>query len=292
MRARIVDHLTTHPLLPELSALLLHMLDADLIQNDYRQDWTAVILAIQQALGATLPASQPFADAWTIMYAAISRLDHLQDDDPVLDASIIALPRAQQYNAVFSYYVLAESLLSTLDTTCIPPARLHRLRALWSSSLLRMASGQQRDLMLGTTPRSQTSQDTLATYQELAQWKTGSTFALGFGGAAILSTDDQALIDALLLTGEIYGTLLQYSDDLHDVGQANDTLTLPHAVQQVFPTPSADQQRMIWPLIYRSSLDHLIPLLHALPEPLRACLQTVFADTFGSFPSVSAADDR
>lgn len=292
MRARIAEHLTIHPLLPELSALLLHMLDTDCTQSDYRQDWTEAILTIQQALGATRSASLPFADAWTIMYAAISYLDHLQDGDPITDSCILALPPPQQYNAVFSYYVLAESLLSTIDATHIPPARLHRLRALWSSSLLRMASGQQRDLILQTAHPPHTAQDTLATYQDIAQWKTGATFALAFGGAAMLHSDDQVLIDTLLLLGEIYGTLLQYSDDLHDVGQTNDTLTLPQAIQQAFPLTPPDQQHVLWSLIYRSSLDRLIPLLHDLPESLRVCLQTVFITTFGPFPSMGAPDDH
>jgi geranylgeranyl pyrophosphate synthase len=88
----------------------------------------------------------------------------------------------------------------------IPANRILRLRELWTETMLRMASGQQRDL----TASGDACDSPLDTYQQLAQAKTGATFALAFGGTAILLTDETRTIDALILIGEIYGTLLQY----------------------------------------------------------------------------------
>ena len=57
-------------------------------------------------------------------------------------------------------------------------------------------------------------------------------------GLATLLTDDLTLVDALTQVGEIYGTLVQYADDLRDaVDQPNAALTLPELLPQlaIFP---------------------------------------------------------
>ena len=60
-----------------------------------------------------------------------------------------------------------------------------------------MAGGQQRDL---TTCNADCADSPLDYYGQLAQAKTGATFALAFGGAAILLSDDDRVIEALAAT--------------------------------------------------------------------------------------------
>src|SRR5205823_6417559 len=97
-------------------------------------------------LGGEPESITPFAAAWSLMYGATIRLDHLQDDDPVDDPLPANRPNAQ-YNLVLSYYVLATGLLDMLPVESIPAQRILRLRQFWTDMMLRMASGQQRDLI-------------------------------------------------------------------------------------------------------------------------------------------------
>ncbi|MDZ4722012.1 MAG: class 1 isoprenoid biosynthesis enzyme [Roseiflexaceae bacterium] len=274
------DHVRTRidqlPILPELRALLLHMVQHDdMLQADHIGP---VITTVQMLLGADDDVT-PFIVAWRLMYAAISRLDELQDNDPISDGAVAGLEPGLRYNLVLTYYALAASMLDDLDPQRIPYQRIHRLRRVWSDSMLRMAGGQQRDLLgaihADTTP--------LVAYQELAQAKTGATFALAFGGLAILCADDTDLIQRITRVGEIYGTLLQYSDDLLDQHAPNQTLTLPHALVQTYG--AAVQQphtyQAIVSLITRAYLDRVRELIQPLPAQLTSGLldlvTTVFA---------------
>ena len=71
--------------------------------------------------------------------------------------------------------------------------------------MLRMAAGQQRDLIFSVDDVAHMSLDE---YQQIAVAKTGATFALAFGGTATLLTDDMELVETLAAVGEVYGTLL------------------------------------------------------------------------------------
>src|SRR5262245_1091664 len=187
-------------LLPELQQALQRMAayDQECAANSH---WGTVIPAVQRILGGEPESIAPFAAAWSLMYAATIRLDHLQDGDLVDDPLPVDRPSAQ-YNLVLSYYVLATGLLDMLSAEVIPAQRILRLRQFWTDTMLRMAGGQQRDL----TARGADREDSpLDYYQQLAQAKTGATFALAFGGTALLLTDDTQTIDALTLIGEIYG---------------------------------------------------------------------------------------
>jgi hypothetical protein len=258
---------------------------ADLASHDAAQLWAHPHLAplfpsLQAAFDGDEALVQAFGAAWTVMYVAICRLDHLQDGDPMADP----LPGAAgaQYNLVFALYVLAESLLDDL-AALVPAARLLRLRRFWSDTLLRMADGQQRDLELaGVAPDDFTLDD----YQRIAQAKTGATFALAFGGLALLLSDDETTIAALTYAGEVYGTLIQYGDDLHDApSQPNPTLTLP-LLLRAHPQlgVEADPDRILatfWAHLVASYVQAVQQVLAEQPERIRQQLDVLFGRVFG-----------
>jgi len=241
------------------------------------------IAAMFATLSAVLPGPEPtvvsFREAWMLMYATVGHLASLQDGDPLQ-----ALPQIEtieeHYNLVFASYVLAASLLDDLAMQ-VPDGRLYRLQRLWNNCILRMADGQQQDLASGTTPLSF---DTLVIYQQIAQAKTGATYALAFGGMATLLADDHELVDVLTQVGEIYGTLVQYDDDLRDAAsQPNAALTLP-ALLPFIPHASALAPPQItsafWSYVYGSYRNAALNLLAPYPDKrdaVAALLATVFA---------------
>lgn len=271
------------PLLPELRQALQHLLAHDGHSLAGQHHWTQIIPAVQQALGGVPDTIAPFTTGWCLMYAAIRRLDALQDDDPIDDPAFTCLAPHLQYHLIFSSYLLATYLLGDLVAAGIPERRILRLHRLWTESLLRMAGGQQRDLMLtGEAPQV----EPLSTYQAIAQCKTGATFGLAFGGVALLNNDDASLITALTLVGEIYGTLLQYSDDLlDDDAQPNRTLTLPEAFRMTLPErirQHAEVQRAFWGYIYQAYYDQVVHALRAVSPTIREDILELFHATFGT----------
>ncbi|NJO82633.1 MAG: hypothetical protein HC828_07275 [Blastochloris sp.] len=161
------------------------------------------------------------------MYAAIRRLDELQDDDPTDHPLPFATLPGVRYHLVLALYALADSVLDDLPDSLAPERRL-RLRRFWNDTMLRMADGQQRDLL---APHQETPL-TLDAYQAIAQAKTGANLCPRLSGvAAVLTTDDSHVIQTLTRCGEIYGTLLQYHDDILDAAmQATTAPTLPAAL--------------------------------------------------------------
>jgi hypothetical protein len=226
----VLDYLSQVEMLPELREGLQQMVNVDaarIAQNTH----LGTVQTVQHILGLHPDHVAPFDAAWSLMYMAISRLDHLQDGDPVEHELPTAPFHGAQYNLVFGYYLLATGLLDRLSPQHIPASRIARLRLLWSNLMLRMASGQQRDLV---TRYDAIYQSPLEYYQELAQAKTGATFALAFGGVALLYTDDESIIQALMLVGELYGTIIQYSDDIRDIFEGNESnITLPRALDLI-----------------------------------------------------------
>jgi len=268
--------------LPEFERALQHMATYDDERPKQNPQWGPIIPTVQQLLGGAYEPIAPFEAAWSLVYAVIVRLDHLQDGDPV-DDPLPTVNRAEaQYNLVFGYYVLTTGVLDLLSPDQIAVHRILRLRHLWTDMLLRMAGGQQRDLTLRRDTRTDLPLDD---YQELAQAKTGATFALAFGGTAILLTDDQRTIDALTLSGEIYGTLLQYRDDLLDAQtQPNPTLTLPVALEIARPDDTVDNTghtpEAFWAYLYRVYHAQVVQALAGLPAGLGNGILELFAGTF------------
>jgi hypothetical protein len=285
-RTHVTERLRQVALLPEFQHALQHLAAYDDGRAERNPQWGTVIPTLQRLVGGAWEAIAPFSAAWSLLYAVIVRLDHLQDNDPVDDPlPTIERPEAQ-YNLLLSYYVLADGLLDLLSPELVPIHRILRVRRLWTDMVLRMAGGQQRDLTARSGERADTPLDY---YQQLAQAKTGATFALAFGGTALLLTDDAHMIDALTLIGEIYGTLLQYQDDLLDaITQPNATLTLPQAVVMARPvhlsestghTPAA-----FWSYLYRVYHDQVVQALLGLPDHIQQGMFDLFARTFEPQP--------
>lgn len=288
LSAIVADRLTTVPLLPELQHLLQQLIAADQHWSTNRWQWHWIIPAVQTALGEPTRVIAPFVAAWTLMYAAIVRLDHLQDADPTEDAVTLPDSTAARYNLLLAYYVLAASLLDDLELLAIPPQRIHRVQRLWSDLMLLTASGQQRDL----TPLAGMQDAELPAYQELARAKTGSTFALAFGGTATLLTDDPDIITACLAVGTLFGELVQYYDDVLDAARQPSTArTLPNHLDRAYPelathgkTPHA-----FWAYIYPTYRAHAAQLLANLPPALRTGLLALFATAFEHPPAEPGA---
>ena len=274
--------LTQIPLRPEFAEQLTQLVHADVEQLRQHPPIVAMFATLSAALPSAEHVTTTFQEAWTLMYAAIGRLDALQDGDPISTPPQVATTGAH-YNLVFASYVLAVGLLDELATQ-VPDHCLRRLQRLWNDCMLRMADGQQHDLASGTVPLSFES---LAVYQQIAQAKTGATYALAFGGLAILCTDDAALVDALTQVGEIYGTLVQYADDLRDaVDQPNAALTLPELlpfIPHAFDLSPAQLAAAFWSYLYSSYLAAALDALAAFPA-VRDATSTLFAAVFTPDP--------
>lgn len=240
------------------------------------------IAAMFATLSAVLPGPEPigssFQAAWTLMYATISRLDALQDGDPIASSPKLA-SAGEHYNLVFASYILAAGMLDELEPH-VPDGRLRRVQRFWNNSMLRMADGQQDDLASGAVSRSF---DTLAVYQQIAQAKTGATYALAFGGMAILLAENEALIEALTRVGEIYGMLVQYADDLRDAAeQPNAALTLPallHFIPHSSELAPAELAAAFWSHLCASHLRAALDAVASFPVVQQA-IATLFSEAF------------
>jgi hypothetical protein len=115
--------------------------------------------------------------------------------------------------------------------------------------------------------------------------KAGAVYALGFGGAAALATDDQESIAALSLVGRAYGTLLQFSDDVLDApAQEEQALTLPKVYATArkvsgLALPSHDVRRY-WNNVYWSYFTQVQHALAVLPVGVQTAILQLFRSTF------------
>jgi len=282
IRTVIDDRLIGHALSEATTTALLHLVAHDTDPLMQHPPIVAMFALLPELLQGTAQIVTPFRAAWTLMYAAIGRLDSLQDGDPMPTEAASAMPSlGAHYNLVFATYVLAASLLDDLAEV-VPAARLLRVQRLWSDSMLRMADGQQHDL---ASDGGAYDVSTLAAYQQIAQAKTGATYALAFGGLAMLLTDDADLITAMVQVGEIYGTLVQYSDDLHDERtQPNQTVTLP-AVLRCLPLATTHSLTQIeaafWTYLLPIYQQAAATALAAFPE-LQTPIARLFTDVFAA----------
>ncbi len=283
-----MNRLSTTSMLADMQALQLRMVEQDVVAMRSACFPTELILTIYRLLGGTNEQVViPFAVAWYTLIGAVRRLDHVQDgDEPIL------LPRTgpqlgAAYNSLLCYLLLATSLLDDLDQQALPVARILRLRRFWNDCLLRAASGQQSDIeALHSQPNTPDNLPALDQYQHVAQAKSGALFALAFGGTAVLVTDELTTITALSTTGEIFGTLVQYLDDLRDAPTQGDVrLTLPATYQaacQSFPQPLPMHPiHAFWQKIYTAYLDQVNHSLVVVAPEVRTELRQLFTHTFG-----------
>lgn len=279
--AAVQQRLQAVALLPDLARILPAFVSASTEQLGQGRLWTAVCGTLRQAFPEAGELLDPFLAAWGALYATTLLLDALQDGDP-LPVSVPLAELPQRYNLALSALLVATSLLDDLAPAPIPLVRLLRLRRVWADLLLCVASGQQQDL--GTS--AQTQRATSDSYQQIAQAKTGALFALALGGGATLLTDDQATITAFTAAGTLFGTLVQYSDDILDAdGQANRTLTLPlvlEAAKQQQGIAGPDHTpTALWNYLVQAHLHTLDQVLQPLPDLMRQSVHALFSDVFG-----------
>jgi hypothetical protein len=249
--ARRLAGLALHP--ETVAALQVVAQDADDLLH--HPPIAATFALLPPALGGSEELVAPFRAAWALMYAVIGRLDSLQDGDPLRAIPQICSPAAQ-YNLVFAGYLLATSLLDELAAV-VPPARLIGLQRWWVDCMLRMADGQQ--LERGRASRT--------------------------GQVALLLSDDLALATALAQVGEIYGSLVQYADDLHDAAaQPNATLTLPTLLRHLPLTPSrspAQVEAAFWGYLFPFYQQAALTALAGYPT-LHGPISELFARGFAA----------
>ena len=295
MRVELVaERLETVAVLPNMRAALVTMVAQDWAAAERDQPRPhAPIATIYELLGGTdVSGIEIFVAAWAALRAALVRLDHLQDGDPEEPPLPNVTCVGAQYNIVFAYYVLATALLDDLDERLIPASRLLRLRRLWADCMLRAASGQQRDLVEADVAERQ-GLEALDHYQQAAQSKSGAVFALAFAGAAILATDDEATIAACYFAGEVYGTLIQFCDDLSDAAtQSNSALTLPQAYITALTiyTTHIPQHTLhpYWQHIYVAYLNQLEQELAVTPIQVQVGIRRLFTMAFEQAPERSS----
>ncbi len=283
----ILRRIDNIPVLPESRAALRLIVEQDWSTEGAAQDrrrCEAVFAAIYAEFGGQGDYCQPFLTAWLILRAALLRLDHLQDNDSSEIAhSDKALSTGEQYNLVFTYYVLAMALLDDLDNTIIPGRRVRYVTRLWNDTMLWAASGQQRDLAkLGPTEQRESI---FSHYQETIQAKAGAVYGLGLGGIAALGTDDQQTVRVFSTIGQVYGTLLQFSDDLLDMSsQPNPQLTLPEVYRRTAAVSGikgeAEHLSHYWAYIYRAYMEPVEQMITTLPEKAQLALLEFFHTTF------------
>ncbi len=279
---QIARRLHNVAVVPAIQACLQEMVAQD--THAERHTWRDIIPTISHMLGATeISQVQPFASAWELLYAALRHLDHLQDGDACDYPLPTTASVGAQYNLLLSYYLLAATLLDELDPHTIPALRLLRLRRLWSDCLLRVASGQQADLE--SVQEACGGLAALEQYQQVVQAKTGALFALAFGGTAILTTDNRDTIRILSFVGEVYGMLVQYSDDVLDSAiQVNPSITLPRAYAESRTKhhgclPDHDMVAF-WQHIYQAYINQVEAALAGLPAQIQSGIRQLFATTF------------
>jgi Polyprenyl synthetase len=282
MESVILNQLDTLEVLPSLRHMLAHMASHDVQGLADSHHWDAVIPVLASLLHVGPGASELFGTAWRLTYAAICRLDHLQDGDLIGDSQFATLPANIQYQLVFSYYLFATSFLDTLDPAVISAQRLCQLRQLWTSALFRVAGGQQSDLAVGAALQPPPG---LESYQAIIHNKAGALFALAFAGTALLSTVTDETIQVLYTVGDLYGTLVQYVDDLTDAAdQPNQTATLATAL--VLDRPDLEPfgeraPRAFFEVLYCSYYAQTIELLSPLPVTFRDGILGLFHESFG-----------
>lgn len=283
-------HVIALPIDDSLSAALLQMVEHDIHMLQESPQWIATIPYLGELFGLPHETVETFGSAWCLMYAAMRRLDKLQDSDPIDDLRFAQLPSPMQYHLVISYYVLATSLLDRLSESSIAAYRIQRLRRLWIDSLFRAASGQRNDLAMQSSPDRAIRR--FEGYQELVHAKAGPFFALAFGGVAALATDDESTITALAHTGELFGALAQYADDLIDVDESSgQTSVLAEALISMRPDlaehgPAAAVR--FFEQIAQAYLVHATTLLGAVDHSVRQGIIAMFAEAYG-YPRIPIA---
>lgn len=276
----------TFPISGELQAAVSRLL-SDTSASAPQPLWLETITRIASSFQFEPQTIAPFVAAWRALYTVTLCLDHLQDGDDLGDPWLEGLAPGLQYHLAFSLYIAAQHALATLDARIIPASRIGRLQRFWAESMAQLVSGQFRDLSVNLTELQTRGVAPLDEYEQLAAQKTGATFALAFGGVALLATDDEAQIAALTAAGMVYGMLLQYQDDLVDSAtQAHqpEAVTLSRALLAAHPALVAHGQGAVeafWAAIYAGYTQALEGILAPLPPGTRDVYAELLSRSFG-----------
>jgi hypothetical protein len=274
------------PITGELQSAVSRLL-SDTSASTPQPLWLEMIVRIAASLQAEPQAIAPFVAAWRALYTVTLCLDHLQDGDDLGDPWLANLPPAMQYHLAFSTYIAAQHALAQLDERAIPAPRIVRLQRFWATSVAQLASGQYRDLAVACSLPQVQGEETLNEYEQLAAQKTGATFALAFGGVALLATDDEVQIAALTTAGTVYGMLLQYQDDLIDSAAQErqpTAATLNRALLATHPALAVHRQGAVeafWAAIYAGYAQALEGVLTPLPAETRRAFADLLRCSFG-----------
>ena len=108
---------------------------------------------------------------------------------------------------------------------------------------------------------------------------------MGFGGVAALASDDAQIVGVVSTIGQIYGTLLQFSDDFLDAsGQLNPWLTLPEVYRRAAVASGMKGQpeylSHYWDYVLRSYMEQVEQMVKALPDTVQSALLELFHNTF------------
>lgn len=272
-----IERRLAHLDLPEtIVGALRQVVVDDVARLQGRVEVGSVIPQVADLFDNRISVYEPFQAAWLVMYAAIQRLDHLQDGD-VEDVPLSFLhSTAARYNFVLGCYVLGSSLLDDLDGG-LPPERVQQVRRLWHDMMLRMVAGQQLDLYSQNVPRTLLAADD---YQALVRAKTGATYLLAFAAPALLSGANDQTVSAFALVGEIYGTLLQFFDDVRDATTQQGGASLPHVLQTSFGVVPELLPALLYGQLYPAYRSAALQAIENLSQSIQDGIRALFAIVF------------
>lgn len=253
-----------------------------------RPEWLRVMEAIVDGLKGSRLAVEPFTMAWEGLFTLTTLLDHLQDGDELSPLWFAQLPQPQQYQLIFGAYAIRQRAV-TGPYRHVPAHRVARLQQLWSSCVEYIAEGQYRDLTETVAATVEAGQSTLDVYEAIIELKAGTLFELGFGGVAMLCTDDEAQVDAARGAGKLFGMLLQYGDDLLDSSdqqRQQSTITLQRALEGFHLEGGHESStQLMWAFIYTTYVRSLTSVIAPLPEAVQQAIQGLVSETFGVPPA-------
>lgn len=272
-----IERRLAHLDLPEsIIGMLTRVVVDDVARLQERIEVGSVISRMADLFDNHTRPYKPLHAAWLVMYAAIQRLDHLQDGD-IEEMPLSFLPSIPaRYNFALGCYVLASSLLDDLDGN-FPAENVQRVRRLWHDMMLRMVAGQQLDLH---SQIASTDQLTTDDYQAIVRAKTGATYMLAFTAPALLAGADDQTARAVAVVGEIYGMLLQFFDDIHDAAAQDAAAAFSNLLQSGFGVSPEQLPALLNEYLYPMYRTAAFQAIAHLPQIIQEGVRTLFADAF------------
>src|SRR5690349_16430636 len=99
--------------LPELKSIIQELLIYEKQQASSLKHWK-IIPRLQMVFGDQTDILHPFSEAWAMMCACASHLDHLQDEDPDLLLERWNMSPSLLYTALIGGLYASQAILNTL----------------------------------------------------------------------------------------------------------------------------------------------------------------------------------